>query len=153
MSIINSTSSFVSKAADDINNYTKQAQDATEGSGGGLESVNQAANWIKEAADSAMGLIDKARLPLQQLPPILQLCRFKYLAGLSETVLTAQIVQALADKGFITEINYDGTPNRIIEFVQCIVGPLVQHIKDNAAVQGIMETPTGIPMQVIGGVQ
>lgn len=159
MSILNKTSTFVSKAADNVNNYTEQARQATErgiiSTNGrkdyGSEGVNQAADWIKNAADSAMAILDKAREPLQKLPPILLLCRLKYLPGLSATALTATIVQELADRGFITELNMDGTPNDIVQFVQCIVGPLVQHIKDCAAVQGVVTTPTG-PMIVSGKV-
>lgn len=153
MSIINKASTFVSKAADNVNNYTEQAKQAvdTNNSRNGLENVNQAADWIKNAADSAMAILDKAREPLQKIPPILLLCRLKYLPGLSATALTATIVQELADRGFITELNMDGTPNDIVQFVQCIVGPLVQHIKDCAAVQGVVTTPTG-PMIVSGKV-
>lgn len=153
MSIINKASTFVSKAADNVNNYTEQAKQAvdTNNSRNGMESVNQAADWIKNAADSAMAILDKAREPLQKLPPILLLCRLKYLPGLSATALTATIVQELSDRGFITELNMDGTPNDIVQFVQCIVGPLVQHIKDCAAVQGVVTTPTG-PMIVSGKV-
>ena len=153
MSIINKASTFVSKAADNVNNYTEQAKQSvdTNNSRNGMESVNQAADWIKNAADSAMAILDKAREPLQKIPPILLLCRLKYLPGLSATALTATIVQELADRGFITELNMDGTPNDIVQFVQCIVGPLVQHIKDCAAVQGVVTTPTG-PMIVSGKV-
>lgn len=153
MSIINKASTFVSKAADNVNNYTEQAKQAVDTNNyrNGMKSVNQAADWIKNAADSAMAILDKAREPLQKIPPILLLCRLKYLPGLSATALTATIVQELADRGFITELNMDGTPNDIVQFVQCIVGPLVQHIKDCAAVQGIVTTPTG-PMIVSGKV-
>ena len=145
MSIINKASTFVSKAADNVNNYTEQAKQATERgvirtNGGkkdyGSEDVNKAADWIKNAADSAMAILDKAREPLQKIPPILLLCRLKYLPGLSATALTAVIIQELEDKGFVMGLNADGTPNRIVQFVQCVVGPLVQHIKDCAAVQG-----------------
>lgn len=151
MSLTKNLSSFASKAADNVNNLTQQAKDATEGNGGGLESVNQAADWIKNAADSAMALIDKARAPLQKIPPILLLCRLKYLPGLSATALTAMIIEELSNRGFITELNVDGTPNDIVQFVQCIVGPLVQHIKDCAAVQGVVETMEG-PLPLSGKV-
>ena len=141
---INKVSGFASNAANSINDYTKQAQEASSGQGGGLDSVNQAADWIKNAADSAMALIDKARLPLQKVPPLLLLCRLKYLPGLSATALTATIIQSLANQGFVTELNVDGTPNDIVKFVQCIVGPFIQHIKDCASVQGMVETQAGI---------
>lgn len=154
MSLVNRMSSFASTAADSINNYTEQAKNAvnTNNSRNGIENVNQAADWIKNAADSAMAIIDKAREPLKKIPPILLLCRLKYLPGLSATALTATIIEELSNQGFMTELNVDGTPNEIVKFVQCIIGPLVQHIKDNAAVQGVFESPTGF-IPFIGGVQ
>ena len=98
-----------------------------------------------------MAIIDKARAPIQKIPPILLLCRLKYLPGLSATALSAMIIEELANRGFVTEVNFDGTPNDIVQFVQCLVGPIVQHIKDCAAVQGIVETPTG-PLPLTGKV-
>lgn len=153
MSLINRMSSFASTAADSVNNYTEQAKNAVDAnnSRNGLESVNQAADWIKNAADSAMAIIDKARAPLQKIPPILLLCRLKYLPGLSATALTATIIEELSNKGFMTELNVDGTPNEIVKFVQCIIGPLIQHIKDCAAVQGVVETMEG-PLPLSGKV-
>lgn len=153
MSIVNSASAYVVNAAQQFNDLTKQAKNAvnTNNSRNGLESVNQAADWIKNAADSAMAIIDKARAPIQKIPPILLLCRLKYLPGLSATALSAMIIEELANKGFVTEVNFDGTPNDIVQFVQCLVGPIVQHIKDCAAVQGIVETPTG-PLPLTGKV-
>lgn len=153
MSLINRMSSFASTAADSVNNYTEQAKNAvnTNNSSNGMESVNQATDWIKNAADSAMAIIDKAREPLKRIPPILLLCRLKYLPGLSATALTATIIEELSNQGFMTELNVDGTPNEIVKFVQCIVGPFIQHIKDCAAVQGVVETMEG-PLPLSGKV-
>lgn len=150
MSIVNSASAYVVNAAQQFNDLTKQAKDATDGKGNGIDKVNKAADWIKNAADSAMKIIDKARAPIQKIPPILLLCRLKYLPGLSATALSAMIIEELANRGFDTEVNFDGTPNDIVQFVQCLVGPIVRHIKDCAVVQGILETPTG-PLQLITG--
>lgn len=151
MSIVNSASAYAVKAAQQFIDLTKQAKDATEGKGNGIDSENKAVDWIKNAANSAMEIIDKARAPIQKIPPILLLCRLKYLPGLSATALSAMIIEELANKGFDTEVNFDGTPNDIVQFVQCLVGPIVQHIKDCAAVQGIVETPTG-PLPLTGKV-
>lgn len=152
MSIFSKNSTNITTLAKNFNDATKQAKDAVENQGGGVKRVEDIGNWIKNAADSAMSILDKARGPVQSIPPILMLCRLKYLPGLSATALTAMVIQELAENGFITEVNYDGTPNDVVKFVQCLITPLVQHIKDNAAVQGVLESPTGF-IPFIGGVQ
>lgn len=115
------------------------------------DKVKNIADWIKKAADEAIKMLDTTRQQIPRIPPIFLLCRIKYLPGMSAITLAANIIQELSNRGYIMEVNFDGSRNCIVEFVEVIADKVVEHIKDCAKVSNVMETPAG-PVLIEGKV-
>ena len=145
----NKLSTFASRMAQKASDWNTKARSTTEN--GVTDAVKSTADWIKKAADEAVKMLDTAREKIPKIPPIFLLCRIKYLPGMSAIALAANIIQELSKRGFIMEVNFDGTKNCIVEFVEVIAEKVVEHIKDCAKTSNIMETPAG-PVLIEGKV-
>lgn len=144
-----SVGTFISNTSQKAEDYYAIAKNpqGTSANGG----LQNASNWIKSAADTAINVLQSARSKLPKIPPIFLLCRIMYLPGLSATALAAQVVNELHRHGFMTEVNFDGSKNCIVEFVEIIAQKFIEEIKDNAKVRSVMVTPAG-PVEIEGKV-
>lgn len=125
---------------------------AQNGSQSAMEKVKNIADWVKRAADEAIKMLDTAKQRMPTIPPLLLLCRIKNLPGMSAITLAATIIQELSNRGYNMEVNFDGSRNCIVEFVEVIATEVVKHIKDYAKTSNVMVTPAG-PVLIEGQVE
>lgn len=130
--------------------YSSAAQD-TSSQNSASEGIRGAAEWIKKIAGEATNILKNARNKIPKIPPIFLLCRIMYLPGMSAIALAGQIINELQRHGFITEVNFDGTKNCVVEFVEIVAEKIIEEIKDNAKVTSVITTPAG-PIAIEGKV-
>lgn len=94
--------------------------------------------------------IAASRTPVRKLPSILNYATAMRRPGLSESLITSNVIQNNSNYGIETGPNPDGTDNVVNMFVQNIVTQVVKAIREDAVVT--VTIPTGaITVQVEGG--
>ena len=107
-------------------------------------------DWIKNIGTAITGVLGSARKSAPSIPPILLLCEIMNRPGLSAMALTAAIISRLAEEGFETGANEDGSKNKNNEFIRIMCEELVNEIKNNAVVESSI-SPGTISVTGVGG--
>lgn len=94
--------------------------------------------WIQTIAKGIETTFSSLRKPLALLPPILLLCEIFRRPGLSCLSLTAAIIKTLEKSGIPTGVNPDGKMNFTNLLVKSISCAVVDELKNNAVVEGVM---------------
>lgn len=94
--------------------------------------------WIKDIVKTVTDLFEKARMPLQSIPPLLLVCEIARRPGLSCISLTNAIIQQLQKIGIPTEPNKDGSPNLTNLLIKSISCEVVDELQTNARVEGVV---------------
>lgn len=90
--------------------------------------------WVTTIANGIEKAFSFVRPPLAEIPTLLMLCSMLKRPGLSAIALTSAIIQRLPEAGINTDVNEDGSQNKILSFVRIIAEELVNEIKENARV-------------------
>lgn len=106
--------------------------------------------WIQSIASSIETMFNALRVPLGLLPPILLLCEVFKRPGLSCLSLTSAIIKGLEMAGIPTGVNNDGSMNFTNMLVKTIACSVIDELKNNAVVEGVI-APGQIPSFGTGG--
>lgn len=90
--------------------------------------------WIENIAKSIGDVFDKCRKPLAAIPTILLLCEIANRPGLSAIALASAIISRLGEAGIISELNPDGTQNKICKLIRIMCEEIVNEIHNNGRV-------------------
>lgn len=92
-------------------------------------------SWVSTIAKGIERAFDFARPPIKMsIPPLLLLCEVQTRPGLSAIALASSIIRRLPEAGIKTEVNIDGSPNKINQLVRIFSEEIVKEFKDNALI-------------------
>lgn len=107
--------------------------------------------WINKIGNIINNATKTIRPPVTPIPPILLLCEIMDRPGLSAISLTSSIISRLPEIGLPTDVNPDGTENKISQYTRIIVEELIKEIQTNAVINCAI-TPGSINIVGIGTV-
>lgn len=91
---------------------------------------------------------DKAKIQ-SYIPAIMLLCEIDRKPGLSAIALTSAVVSRLSEIGVITQVNDDGTPNKLTGIIRVCMEEIVKEFKNNAYTDVVLK-PASVVTQGTG---
>lgn len=91
-------------------------------------------SWIENIAKGIGNVFEKCRKPLAAIPTILLLYEINKRPGLSAIALASAIISRLSEAGIVSELNPDGTQNKICKLIRIISEEFVNELHNNAQI-------------------
>lgn len=81
---------------------------------------------------------DKAKID-SVIPAVMLLCEINRKPGLSAIAITSAVISRLSELGVVTQVNDDGTPNKITGIIRVCMEEIVKEFKNNAYTEVVLQ--------------
>lgn len=108
--------------------------------------INSATGAIKSTIKKVSDLVnkglafvrDKAKID-SFIPAVMLLCEIERKPGLSAIALTSAVISRLSELGVVTQVNEDGTPNKVTGIIRVCMEEIVKEFKTNAYTEVVLK--------------